>query len=158
LCQVRAIEAPIEGYEVVDLTWEVEYEHGKTTLLNGTAQQVHSQLLQLNPDFEAQFGTVEEIAAINMARYADEDQSMPEKRDSNVCGGGGRWTATHCRLATNNANYLYGVPGRPTNGPGPGACGRVSCSYQSAIWWCNDVSRLKALLCHSSNSFLEPCH
>ncbi|KAL2854258.1 hypothetical protein BJY01DRAFT_232004 [Aspergillus pseudoustus] len=34
--------------------------------------------------------------------------------------------------------YLRSVSGRPTNGPGPGNCGRVSCPYNSAIWWCND--------------------
>ncbi|KAK3398734.1 hypothetical protein B0T20DRAFT_353409 [Sordaria brevicollis] len=38
--------------------------------------------------------------------------------------------------------YLYGVPGKPKNGPYSGSgqyanCGRVSCSYNSAIWWCN---------------------
>jgi hypothetical protein len=36
--------------------------------------------------------------------------------------------------------YLRRVQGRPRNGPRPGNCGRVSCSYKSAIWWCNDVS------------------
>lgn len=37
-------------------------------------------------------------------------------------------------------SHLRGVNGKPRNGPGPGNCGRVSCSYNSAIWWCNDVS------------------
>lgn len=36
--------------------------------------------------------------------------------------------------------YLGTVAGTPTEGPGPGACGRVSCSYGAAIYWCNDVS------------------
>ncbi len=31
------------------------------------------------------------------------------------------------------------MPGRPANDAGPGNCGRVSCSYDAAIWWCNDV-------------------
>jgi len=33
----------------------------------------------------------------------------------------------------------------PANGPGPGACGRVSCSWNSAIYWCNDVGFLSFL-------------
>lgn len=37
-------------------------------------------------------------------------------------------------------DYLRHVPFQPTNGPGPGNCGRVSCSWNAAIWWCNDVS------------------
>ncbi|ROV93349.1 hypothetical protein VSDG_06889 [Cytospora chrysosperma] len=35
-------------------------------------------------------------------------------------------------------DYLNEVPGKPSNGPGPGECGRVSCSWSAAIWWCND--------------------
>ncbi|KAK3402526.1 hypothetical protein B0T20DRAFT_388235 [Sordaria brevicollis] len=35
-------------------------------------------------------------------------------------------------------NYLRGVKGRPGNGPGPNRCGRVSCAYSWAIFWCNE--------------------
>ncbi|PSR82213.1 hypothetical protein BD289DRAFT_371632, partial [Coniella lustricola] len=41
--------------------------------------------------------------------------------------------------------YLNGIPGFPSNGPGPGTCGRVSCSYSSAIYWCNDNKETKVL-------------
>lgn len=34
--------------------------------------------------------------------------------------------------------YLRQVPGMPDNGPGPGSCQRVSCSWESGIWFCND--------------------
>lgn len=37
-------------------------------------------------------------------------------------------------------NYLRSITGKPKNGPGPNNCGRVSCSWNSAIYWCNDVS------------------
>lgn len=26
------------------------------------------------------------------------------------------------------------------NGPGPNACGRIACSHDTAVFWCNDVS------------------
>lgn len=59
--------------------------------------------------------------------------------------------------------YLDQVPGTPGNGPGPGNCGRVSCSYGAAIYWCNDVSLLMSChlfsqcsYCHSTDfSFLS---
>ncbi|KAL2813072.1 hypothetical protein BDW59DRAFT_167617 [Aspergillus cavernicola] len=41
--------------------------------------------------------------------------------------------------------YLEDVDGRPTEGPGPGECSRVSCSWDSAIWWCNDTRETKSL-------------
>ncbi|KAI0871257.1 hypothetical protein GGS24DRAFT_503943 [Hypoxylon argillaceum] len=34
--------------------------------------------------------------------------------------------------------YLHKIQGDCTNGPGPGNCSRVSCSYGSGIWFCND--------------------
>ncbi|KAK0655328.1 hypothetical protein B0T16DRAFT_311408, partial [Cercophora newfieldiana] len=37
--------------------------------------------------------------------------------------------------------YLRHVNGVPQNGPGPGACGRVSCSWKSAIQDGSDASR-----------------
>lgn len=50
--------------------------------------------------------------------------------------------------------YLRGVNGKPSNGPGPGNCGRVSCSYNSAIWWCNDVSVFPSWTrIHRANTF-----
>ncbi|POR35430.1 Uncharacterized protein TPAR_04375 [Tolypocladium paradoxum] len=37
------------------------------------------------------------------------------------------------------------VSGLPTNDPGPGNCGRASCSYQSAVWKCNNNASAKTL-------------
>ncbi|KAK0718440.1 hypothetical protein B0T26DRAFT_613220, partial [Lasiosphaeria miniovina] len=35
--------------------------------------------------------------------------------------------------------YLrYRVSGHPGSGPGTNNRGRVSCSYRSVIWWCNE--------------------
>lgn len=47
-----------------------------------------------------------------------------------------------CDAINNGISYLFKVVGSPSEGPGPGACARVSCSYKSAIWWCNDVRKL----------------
>ncbi|KAG6146040.1 hypothetical protein E4U37_000545 [Claviceps purpurea] len=33
----------------------------------------------------------------------------------------------------------------PRNGPGPRNCGRVSCSENTAIFWCNDTDQTKIL-------------
>lgn len=54
------------------------------------------------------------------------------------------WPVANGNRIQDGINYLMGVGGQPSNGPGPGACGRVSCSYDAAIWWCNDVSTLYA--------------
>ncbi|KAK4225092.1 hypothetical protein QBC38DRAFT_422012 [Podospora fimiseda] len=46
------------------------------------------------------------------------------------------WAALH--RIEDGIRYLHGVGGRPTQGPGPARCMRVSCSWDSAIYWCND--------------------
>jgi hypothetical protein len=48
-------------------------------------------------------------------------------------------------LLAEGINYLRGVPGNPHHGAGPGTCGRVSCSYGSAIYWCNESNTAKTL-------------
>ncbi|KAK3350454.1 hypothetical protein B0H65DRAFT_439497 [Neurospora tetraspora] len=43
-------------------------------------------------------------------------------------------------------DYLRKTPnGKPALGPGAGNCDRVSCSWNSAIFWCNEGSETKEL-------------
>ncbi|KAK8127860.1 hypothetical protein PG984_008968 [Apiospora sp. TS-2023a] len=124
-------EPPVPGYGVDILQWNVEVAPGQTEVLNGTVQQVYEQILQMNPDF----------------RLGDTQlQSRglrPQKRTSTVqCGiydPGFTWAIQ------DGINYLRRVPGKPSEGPGPGNCGQVSCSYNSAIWWCNESPVTKTL-------------
>lgn len=97
--------------------------------MNGTVQEVYSQLKAINPNFETDFPPIQ----IN-----DTKTDGLEKRDNILCDPFSDLASASA--ISSGINYLRGVPGTPTNGPGPGNCGRVSCSYNSAIWWCNDVS------------------
>lgn len=142
-----AIKAPIPGYGVQDFEWEVQYNQDKPAVkLNGTVEQVQAKLLQLNPNYEVDMADI-------IAKYHKEREEAStafqardlNKRDWTICnnfpdaanvyggvnGGSG---------IQGGIDYLRGVAGSPTNGPGPGNCGRVSCDYGAAIWWCNDVS------------------
>lgn len=69
-----------------------------------------------------------------------EDYVATVRSCNNIAGG----TASNRRIQEGIA-YLGTVSGTPVEGPGPGACGRVSCSYGGAIYWCNDVSFLASL-------------
>ncbi|KAG8424721.1 hypothetical protein J3458_001492 [Metarhizium acridum] len=63
-----------------------------------------------------------------------------------ICGTGALgWHPCKVRRIEEGIEYLRGLAGVPRNGPGPETCGRVSCSYQAAIWWCNNVSFLAVL-------------
>jgi hypothetical protein len=123
-----------EGYGVETIEWDVQVTpNGKFVTLNGTLEEVHAELLELNPRWDEDFLTDETEDEINpLAKRTD---FYGSKTVCQKFGSSARFTPIQ-----NGIKYLRGVKGNPRAGPGPANCGRVSCSYNSAIWWCNDVS------------------
>ncbi|KAK4231899.1 hypothetical protein QBC38DRAFT_450753 [Podospora fimiseda] len=124
-----------EGYGIVDIEWEVETTPGGPNItLTGTAEQVHAQLVKINPNWD------EEFAPIIDKRSAEFDNSLKaralDKRDWIKCGAG--HSAARQGAIETGVAYLRTLSGSASRGPGPRNCGRVSCSYDSAIWYCND--------------------
>ncbi|KAK8094958.1 hypothetical protein PG997_001643 [Apiospora hydei] len=111
------LEAPIPGYRIVPLEWEVEMAPGRTEALNGTIEEVYAQILRINPDFQ--------LAA--PAPAAEARGLQPEKRNQVVCGAFSRASRRHIRKGI---MYLHEVAGRPANGPGPRACGQDDVSKE----------------------------
>jgi hypothetical protein len=109
--------------------------------LNGTIEEVHEELLKLNPKWDEDF----------LMDLPDEDESSALVKRTDFYGAKyvcGKWSSARSKPISNGIKYLRGLSGHPRAGPGPGNCARVSCSYQSGIWWCNDVSliwRIKKL-------------
>ncbi|KAI8219424.1 hypothetical protein K4K54_009529 [Colletotrichum sp. SAR 10_86] len=136
-----AIEAPIPGYGVYVPEWEVQATpDGPTVLLSGTVEEVVDQLQELNPEYE-------ELLNTTIAQSAALDKRTDFSGSKVVCGNFPK--ANRDRLYA-GVGYLRGVGGRPWNAAGPGTCGRVSCSWNSAIWWCNDAKSRKTLDSYSS--------
>ncbi|KYK55798.1 hypothetical protein DCS_07762 [Drechmeria coniospora] len=123
---VIALEAPIPGYGVEVLQWDVVVSPGKVEVLNGTIQEVYAQALQINPDFKI-------IPVSEMDLH--ERRDILERRPPVECG---IWPLAEKFRIEEGIGYLRGLEGSPSHGPGPGICARVSCSYNAAIWWCND--------------------
>ncbi|KAK4160029.1 hypothetical protein QBC43DRAFT_338541 [Cladorrhinum sp. PSN259] len=110
---------------------------GLAVVLNGTVEQVHTQLLEINPNYEADF------ADIMAAKDAERNLTRRQQGIDDVfCNN---WLHADLNPIMDGIRYLHRVPGRPQNGPGFGDCGRVSCSWKSAIWWCNDNTDSKIL-------------
>ncbi|KAL7908091.1 hypothetical protein GGI35DRAFT_486226 [Trichoderma velutinum] len=138
-----SLDAPIPGYGVEEFQWEVQaFVDGPKMNISGTIEQVYSKLLKLNPDWDEHFMNATNV---NNQPTDDEKRSL-QARFGPVCGNGGQpWGAGIQDYIIRGIAYLRGVAGQPTNGPGPGNCGRVSCSYSSAIWWCNDNTQTFSL-------------
>ncbi|PIG87409.1 hypothetical protein AARAC_007459 [Aspergillus arachidicola] len=124
LAQAQPDESPIEGYTIEEFSWE----------------QVLSQLRDINPNYDAEFA----IPADEVEHPVEEEATSSHltKRGDVKCGGYPKARRVHIEQGI---KYLRGVPGKPQRGPGPGSCGQVSCSWSSAIWWCNDNTFTKVL-------------
>ena len=128
--------ARIPGRNVVELSWEVPISPGGPVVtLNGTVQEVYAQLLKINPNYGSQLGPTTDSSS---AYEGNSELNSPEYEIKTiVCGA--YYPALVARIEE-GIKHLRSVPGSPGNGPGPKDCGRVSCSWNAAIYWCNDVS------------------
>ncbi|KAH9236308.1 hypothetical protein K456DRAFT_1832328, partial [Colletotrichum gloeosporioides 23] len=125
--------------------WEVQaFPGGETQIISGTVEQVLDELRKINPNYDEDFG----IKNITESGLTD---IVGPKADfegaATVCDG---WELANTARIREGISHLDGVDGKPHRGAGPASCGRVSCSYNSAIWWCNDDTQAKEL-----NSFRE---
>jgi len=112
-------------------------------------QQVHEQLLQINPQFEQEFNITKRSASLSTRTSTVDSRVGRLGKRQLLCN---IFPTADKETIQDGIDYLRGVPGTATNGPGPGNCGRVSCSWDSAIWWCNDVSNI-----HLSTTQTEHC-
>lgn len=138
--QITASPFPLEsrgigGYGVEELQWQIQVFPGQPSLLNGTIQDVVSQALSINSAFA--LASSSEAGVPGIHSWFDCDHSWYDTQV--ICN---KFPTANQDRIKQGIEYLLRLPAddRPTNGPGPGKCGRVSCSYNAAIWWCNDVS------------------
>lgn len=111
---------------------------GEKLNLTGTIEEIHAQLLEINPNFDEDFGVKADAEPL-VGRSLG-------KRFGPSCGGGSfNWGSADPGRIQEGINYLRGIAGQPYLGPGPGVCSRPSCSYNSAIWWCNDKRDIAVL-------------
>lgn len=129
---VSAVSAPIEGYNVKPMQWEIEVFPGQVEVLNGAIEDGHRQATEMNPAFEPP--SPSQVPPATGLRL--------KKRGVVRCG---YFPSAQPSTVKDGISYLRGVQGKPKNGPGPGSCGRVGCSYGTGIWWCNDNASPKTI-------------
>jgi len=164
---VVVTDSVIPGYKVVPLEWSLDVGDGKDPLhLTGTVEQVLDQLKVSHPEFEAKVEAAV-AAAPPLSTVATETSENPAaavvKRweyEGHFCFG--RWQRTNRNRIWEGVMYLRRVGGRPWMNPGPGTCARVSCSYDSAIYWCNDANFVRTLdsfanIADAANEIINLC-
>ncbi|KAJ0304921.1 hypothetical protein COL5a_004408 [Colletotrichum fioriniae] len=141
----------VNSFDLMTIEWEVHaHPGGENLILTGTVEEILKELRTINPNYDQDFRitTLSSPESVDAAIESAVTQADDTFKDAPVdCAGYD--DADRKRLA-HGAGYLLDVKGKPIRGPGPGSCGRVSCSWNSAIYWCNMGSKEKTL-----NSFRE---
>ncbi|RSL72571.1 hypothetical protein CEP53_001016 [Fusarium sp. AF-6] len=144
-----AFAETIDGMEIVPVEWDLELTPGGEVVhLTGTVEEVYPQLLDLNPTYDEDWAGHDDEAddeGFIEKRETDNPASVLWKRStflsSNIKCNVKTWAS--CYYIRKGISYLRKVKGKPVNDPGK--CGRVSCSDNSGIFWCNTSSKKKTL-------------
>jgi hypothetical protein len=104
--------------------------------LTGAVEQVHAMLLEITPNYEAEFAALSNETFVQL-----QERSELSKHSGLFCSNIDQCSGCHYRAIQYGISHLRGVPRSHGMGPGPGNFCRASCSSQFTIWWCNDVRR-----------------
>ncbi|KAK3989081.1 hypothetical protein QBC44DRAFT_370457 [Cladorrhinum sp. PSN332] len=114
------------------LEWDIPLSvDGPTVKQWGTVQQVRANMTAYYPGWDKTFPVRSFTDSlpeedITVSRYTQESYKCDN------LGGCDR------DRIVDGVNYLMSVPGKPRMDAGPGKCIRVSCSWDAAIFMCND--------------------
>lgn len=128
-------EIGVPGAFEVRIEWDVQaFPDGGVITLNGTVQDIHEQLLKINPNYDADFNLDKLDTGSKKLSARNEFSNSTVICDPKLFKKGSVY-----RLGQ-DIDYLRSLNGQPRNRGGTGACGRVSCAHGTGIWWCKEVS------------------
>ncbi|XXH04754.1 hypothetical protein Hte_011176 [Hypoxylon texense] len=120
------------GYSLVNVTWSGNLTaNGPEVSFTGASfQDVEAQIRRANPNFAWPDGDATDVS---LPPSSSSDKAVARLS----CDVPEFWYATKYRV-DEGIQYLRGKTGRCHIDAGPGVCSRISCSYDSAIFFCND--------------------
>ncbi|CAJ2510853.1 Uu.00g064780.m01.CDS01 [Anthostomella pinea] len=128
------------NYTYGDITWSGFAEVGAEKQFQGTWQQVEAQIRVLQPNFKF---VLDQANRTIEARDKEPPSDVNGPDREHFCEHVGGFGEISYFIAENLRNYLQALSSdlicrNGPGSPGKGNCGRISCAYDSAIWWCND--------------------
>ncbi|CAN8101518.1 unnamed protein product [Discula destructiva] len=142
------------AYQLEETAWNMHINSSVPNVtVNGFIQDVVASLTPIHPEYMAAVEKVtlpDSISAdshgspggIN-GRWRNPDWTLTLNPTNGICGIGAGDALEDS--VNDGIKYLNQLQGTPQLGQGPGNCSRVSCSWASAIYWCNDNSNSKLL-------------
>ncbi|KAI3327499.1 hypothetical protein F4824DRAFT_506920 [Ustulina deusta] len=118
-----------DNYSLSEIKWSGFEDFDKDQVFTGTIQDVVDQMRQIKgsyytPSFVSQ--------ASNQSLEAEPPYNIAKQNIK--CGGA---LANPFRI-NEGVSYLHKLPDTAMCTNSPRSCGRISCSWRSGIYWCND--------------------
>ncbi|KAI0004703.1 hypothetical protein F4779DRAFT_621350 [Xylariaceae sp. FL0662B] len=142
------------NYSIVDITWKGFDGVDPEKEFTGSLESVIGQLKNiLGPNFTH--------ADVAKQESATKDAANPPSTNlRRICNVGGIGTAEQSPIRAGIAylaslNDTVRCSNQPPPSPGQGACGRISCSWNGAIWWCNDNNHTVEFACNLFAKYAE---
>jgi len=118
---------------------------GEKIKVSGTAETIYKHLRTQNPNYDHDFKDILSDKTPMADTNAKHRNIARQNRGAAgimglECSPAGTSPANARVIKTEGYHYLHGLAG-DCNIDGGGTCGRISCSYGSAVVYCNYVSR-----------------
>ncbi|KAI0526015.1 hypothetical protein F5B22DRAFT_642172 [Xylaria bambusicola] len=132
-----------------DLGWtgRIEEDGELKSFTGSSLQHIEAQILEIQPDF-------------TWSRDIEPANSRVE--GDIICDISWKPSFASVFHIRQGISYLHKIHGDCVNGPGPGNCSRVSCSYNSGIWFCNDNPQPMSVPCSTFGDrawdIIEKCY
>ncbi|KAI1432605.1 hypothetical protein GGR50DRAFT_696875 [Xylaria sp. CBS 124048] len=137
-CQAHTASGMPGNTDEPGLTWTGRIEeNGEPTSFTGSSlQQIEAQIREIKPGFS--WSHITELTS---------DGAVVGTEGDILCNLS--WNPPYASVfhIRQGVSYLHKIPGDCNIGPGPANCTRVSCSYSSGIWFCNDSPQLISVPC-----------
>ncbi|KAI0379516.1 hypothetical protein F5Y04DRAFT_259889 [Hypomontagnella monticulosa] len=139
-----------EGYKLVDVTWSgnITADGPEMSFTGSSFHDIDSQILKANPDF------VWPDVGTNSTSEVMKRGDLGDTGDLLFCRPNGVQFASSYRIKE-GIDYLRGKSGKCHMQAGPRVCTRISCSYKSGIFWCNDNKHDITIDCADWSSYSQ---
>ncbi|KAI1177335.1 hypothetical protein F4777DRAFT_212935 [Nemania sp. FL0916] len=136
------------NYSIGEMQWRGFEDFDEGQVFTGTIQDVIHQMKQIKGnDYTPRFVSEAKAEAANPGKNAT--HSYHTDMEIISCGGDG---ANPSRIE-DGVNYLHKIALDAICNIAPKTCSRVSCSWKSGIWLCNDIDDTVGVICNTLGDY-----
>lgn len=142
------IPRSIGDYKIVPMQWTGQVHPGGPNItLEGDMQDIINQIKTMDPAFKFPQPSEEEMKTFSMEPLASNTTLAKRQYPTYTLCNRREFRDADIYYINHGEMYLYSLHGLCTLPAGAGQCSRVSCSYGSGIYYCNDADHPQYINC-----------